>query len=101
MMLSSPKRGCVNHPDNFCYVCGKYTPLAHRVKLNSRLRYAYKHFRMPSRRPRYKKWTHIFAPTVAEQVFCFGWMVNGSKSLLLFPWCGVSREITLLIATVA
>ena len=44
MMLSSSKRGCINHPDNFCYVCGEYTPPAHRVKLNSRIRYAYKHY---------------------------------------------------------
>jgi len=36
----------------------------------------------------------IFAATVAAQVFCFGWMVNGSKCLLLFPWCGVSRVIS-------
>ena len=44
MMLSIPKRGCVNHYNNFYYVCSEYTPLAHRVKLNSRIRYAYKHY---------------------------------------------------------
>ena len=44
MMLSSSKRGCINHPDNFCYVYGEYTPPAYRVKLNSRIRYAFKHY---------------------------------------------------------
>ena len=44
MMLSNSKHGCINHPENFCYVCGEYTPPAHRVKLNSRIRYAYKHY---------------------------------------------------------
>ena len=44
MMVLSSKRGCINHPDNFCYVCGEYTPPAHRVKVNSRIRYAYKHY---------------------------------------------------------
>ena len=37
MMPSSSKRGCINHPDNFCYVCGEYIPPAHRVNLNSRI----------------------------------------------------------------
>ena len=44
MMPSIPKRGCVDHHNNFCYVCGEYTPLAQRVKLNSRIRHAYKHY---------------------------------------------------------
>ena len=92
MMLFSSKRGCINRPENFCYVCCEYTPPAHRVKLNSRIGYAYKH---------YKNGPHIFAATVAEQVFCFSWMVNGSKCLLLFSWYGVSRVITLLIVTSA
>ena len=44
MMLSTSKRGCINHSDNFCYVCGEYTPPAHRVKINSRIKFAYKHY---------------------------------------------------------
>ena len=44
MMPSIPKRVCVDHHNNFCYVCGEYTPLAQRVKLNSRIRHAYKHY---------------------------------------------------------
>ena len=44
MMLSTPKRGCANHSDKFCYFGGEYTPRAHRVKLNSKIRYAYKHY---------------------------------------------------------
>ena len=45
-----------------------------------------------------KNGPHIFAETIAEQVFCFGWIVNGSKCLLLFPWFSVSRVIKLPIA---
>ena len=44
MMLSTSKHSCVNHPDNFCYVCGEYTPPAHHVKINSRIKFAYKHY---------------------------------------------------------
>ena len=43
MMLSTSKRSCVNHPDNF-YVCGEYTPPAHRVMINSRIKFAYQHY---------------------------------------------------------
>ena len=60
MMLSSSKRGCINHPDNFCYVCGEYTPPAHRVKLKSRIRYAYKHYFACQVGDQNKKWApHI------------------------------------------
>ena len=24
--MTSNRRICVNHPDNFCYICGQYTP---------------------------------------------------------------------------
>ena len=30
--MSSHRRKCKNHPDNFCYICGKYKPPAHRKK---------------------------------------------------------------------
>ena len=30
IMTSGKTRGCVNHPNNFCYVCGKFTPKAQR-----------------------------------------------------------------------
>ena len=60
MMLSSSKRDCINHPDNFCYVCGEYTLPAHRVKLNSRIRYAYKHYFACQVGDQDKKWApHI------------------------------------------
>ena len=94
MMLSSSKRGCINHPDNFCYVCGEYTPPAHRVKLNSRITYAYKHYFACQVGNQDKNGPHIFAATVAEQVFYFGWIVNRSKCLLLFPWYGVSFSLS-------
>ena len=58
-MLSSSKHGCINHPDNFCYVCGEYTPPAHRVKLNSRIRYAYKHYFACQIGDQDKQWAHI------------------------------------------
>ena len=59
-MLSTPKRGCVNHSDNFCCVCDEYTLLAHRLKLNSRIRYAYERYFACQVGDQDKKWApHI------------------------------------------
>ena len=43
-MSSSSRRCCTNHPDNFCYICGQYTPPAHRMTLSHRVKFAYKHY---------------------------------------------------------
>ena len=36
------RRVCINHPDSFCYVCGKFTPKDQRNKLTKQLKNAYK-----------------------------------------------------------
>ena len=38
------RRGCVNHPDNFCYVCGKYTLCDQRKNLTKTVTIAYKYY---------------------------------------------------------
>ena len=43
-MPPSSKRHGINHPDNFCYICGAYTPPTHRAKLSSRIKLAYAHY---------------------------------------------------------
>ena len=115
-MLSSSKRGCFSHLDNFCYVCGEHTPLAHSIKLNSRIKYAYKHYfacqvgatlfrllqiEIANRNIKFANRPHIFAATIAKQVFCFGWILNGRKHLVLFSSCGENQMVTLLTATSA
>ena len=73
MMLSTFKRGCANHPDNFCYVCGEYTPLADRVKVNSRIKNLHTSTILHAKwATKTKNGPHISAVTVAEQVFYFG-----------------------------
>ena len=60
MMLSTSKHSCVNHPDNFCYVSGEYTPPAHSVKINSRIKFVYKHYFARQIGDQDKKWApHI------------------------------------------
>lgn len=36
------RRGCVNHPDNFCYICGQFTPSDQRRNLTKKVNFAYK-----------------------------------------------------------
>ena len=43
-MPPSSKRRCINHPDNFCYICGEYIPPTHHAKLSSRMKLVYAHF---------------------------------------------------------
>lgn len=38
------KRGCLNHPDNFCYVCGKFAPRDQRKSLSTKVKCAYHHY---------------------------------------------------------
>ena len=43
-MPPSSKRRCINHPDNFCYICCEYTPPTHRAKLSNRIKLAHAHY---------------------------------------------------------
>ena len=87
MMLSTPKRGCVYHPDNFCYVCGEYTPLAHRVKLNSRISFAYKHYFACQLGDQDKKW--------APHICC-----NRCRTNLLFWLDGKRKQMPFAVTMV-
>ena len=39
--MSSRKRKCKNDPDNFCYICGQYTPPVHRRKFTPKVKILY------------------------------------------------------------
>jgi len=87
MMLLTPKRGCVNHPGNFCYVCGKYAPLTHHAKLNSRIQYAYKHYFACQVGDQDKKW--------APHICC-----NHCKTSLLFWLDGKWKQMPFAVPMV-
>ena len=38
------RRPCVNHPDSFCYICGKFTPKSQTLNITSKVAIAYKHY---------------------------------------------------------
>lgn len=41
-MATGKHRCCINHPDNFCYMCGKFTPKAQRKAITDLIKKAYK-----------------------------------------------------------
>ena len=85
MMLSTPKRGCANHPDNFFYVWGEYTPLAHRLNLNSRIRYEYKHYFAYVGNQDKNCAPHICCNRCIKSLLF--WLHGKRKQMpLLFPW---------------
>ena len=87
MMLSSSKRSYINHHDNFCYVCGKYTFPTHRVKLNSRIRYEYKHCFACQVGEQDKKW--------APHICC-----NRCRTSLLFWLDGKRKQMHFAVSMV-
>ena len=38
------RRSCVNHPDSFCYICGKFTPKSQRQFITSKVTIADKYY---------------------------------------------------------
>ena len=39
--MKKANRGCINHPDNFCYICGQFTTRDQRKNLSSKVKVAY------------------------------------------------------------
>lgn len=42
--MKKVKRGCLNHPDYFCYICGHFTPRDQRKQLTRKVKVAYHHY---------------------------------------------------------
>ncbi|ESN97698.1 hypothetical protein HELRODRAFT_177753 [Helobdella robusta] len=42
--MKKSNRSCLNEPDNFCYICGQFTPRDQRKNLSNRIKIAYYHY---------------------------------------------------------
>ena len=42
--MTSNRRVCVNRPDNFCYICGQYTPKQQCKNITKSIQLAYKYY---------------------------------------------------------
>jgi len=40
--MNKSTRGCINDPNNFCYICEKFTPQDLKKSITDRLKHAYK-----------------------------------------------------------
>ena len=58
------RRLCVNHPDNFCHVCGQFSPQDQRKNISKRLKTAYKHYFSCQLRDQDKTWAPHVCCTV-------------------------------------
>ena len=88
--MNRAKRACVNHPDNFCYVCGKFTTKEQRKYIAKRLKIAYHHYFGVKLGDQEKSWApHICCST------CYSgltqWLL-GEKSSMPFHVPMVWRE---------
>jgi len=86
------RRLCINHPDNFCYVCGQFSPHYQRKNISRRLKTAYKHYFGCQLGDQDKTW----APHVCCTVCYSGltqWL-NGKRKKMPFAVPMVWREPT-------
>lgn len=84
------RRKCVNEPDNFCYVCGKYTTTDQRKKLTKRVQLAYKYYFDCQVGDQDKSWAPHVCCTVCYSALT-QWL-NGKRKGLAFCVPMVWRE---------
>ena len=88
--MSERKRCCVNDADNFCYICGKFTPQDLRKSITDRLKLAYKLYFKVKLGDQDKSW----APHVSCSS-CYSLLtqwLNGKKKKMAFWSPMVWRE---------
>lgn len=90
------RHGCLNNPDNFCFVCRQFTAKTRRKKITSLVKCAcHKYLRMKLGDPN-KKWSpHVF---VSCNTHLTQWLKG--KSRMPFLWCE-NEETTILTVNFA
>ena len=84
------RRTCVNHPDNFCYVCGKFTPSDQRKNITSKMKTAYWYYFGCKVGDQDKSWAPHICCTV-----CYSGLtqwLNGKRKAMTFAVPMVWRE---------
>ena len=84
------RRSCVNHPDNFCYICGKYTPKDQQKNLSSKVKTGYKYYFGCKVGDQDKSWAPHICCTV-----CFSGLtqwLNGKRKAMPFAVPMIWRE---------
>ena len=84
------RRSCVNNPDNFCYVCGKFTPNDQRKNLASKIKTAYWYYFGCKVGNQDKSWAPHICFTVCNSGLT-QWL-NGKRKAMAFAVPMVWRE---------
>src|SRR5215470_1287932 len=90
--MAANRRSCLNHPDNFCYVCGKFTPMDQRrsVATAKTMKIAYKYYFGCQVGDQDKCWAPHICCTVCNSTLA-KWL-NGTRKSLPFAVPMVWRE---------
>ena len=88
--MATTRRGCLNQPDMFCYICGEYTQQENRKPISEFLKRAYLSYFGIQLKGQDKSWTpHIVCKTCMEHLRQW---TNGKRSRLKFGFPMVWKE---------
>ena len=80
--MTSNRRACVNHPDNFCYICGQYTPKEQCRNITKSIQLAYNYYFDCKLGDQDKEWaTHVCCAPWNSMLSA--WM-NGKRKAISF-----------------
>ncbi|KAI6657155.1 hypothetical protein LOD99_15941 [Oopsacas minuta] len=88
--MNTSRRQCTNHPDNFCYICGKFTPKHQRRNIANRVKIGYKYYFGCKVGDQDKNWAPHICCTV-----CYASLIqwlNGKKKSMPFAVPMIWRE---------
>ena len=88
--MASNRCVCVNHPDNFCYICGQYTPKQQCRNITKCIQLAYKYYFDCKLGGQDKEWApHVCCASCNSMLSA--WM-NGKKKAMPFSVPMIWRE---------
>ncbi|KAI6659906.1 hypothetical protein LOD99_14246 [Oopsacas minuta] len=88
--MNTSRRQCTNHPDNFCYICGKFTLKPQRRNITNRVKIGYKYYFGCKVGDQDKNWAPHICCTV-----CYASLIqwlNGKKKSMPFAVPMIWRE---------
>ena len=92
MATSSPRPRCLNNPNVFCYICGKYTLQSNRKGISEFVKCAYLAYFKVMLGDQNKAWASHFVCKQCLSIFDSGQKRIESHSALVYQWSGVNRR---------
>ena len=89
--MVSNRRVCVNHQDNFSYICGQYTQLQQCKNITKSIQFAYKYYF--DNKLGDQEWPPHVCCALATQCYQLEWMVKEKLFRSRSPWFSVNQKI--------